>query len=461
MTLQMIRNARPEASSNNSIVGTEIQSLTAVADAVNSSSSQDGLSEEASPGMASPPSPVPARYRTQSDKGRPSGPLGAHATTSGPTGASSITAMSSGASIPKGQALKSSTQLGSEEGGILPLKTTPASKARRVHIQLPSLSADAGTNETQHSPSQISLPVPARYTQARSQYFSQGLESQRVPLEVIEAMGPQTDRSDILLSIHPDPVDRIVKGLKDHEFRNYQIPAQVSRVWIYVTRPIMELRYMAIIGPAKKPGEIDDEAGDGNAEFNTGTKSKFAHELLRVYQLNNSVPLGTLKENGWADSAPQRYCYLPPAAVGQLLANLRCALFEERLEVEADEVATVSQELQDQILSDIVHSTQMLSSDAAHGPDDVDTEVIPSTQGPAAENVGPSFQAPDISFARPSLPGPSRMQKTPVAARKVDFVPSSQATTASQSSTPTRSPEKSVPRPTEPIQFAITARIHG
>ncbi|KAH8887549.1 hypothetical protein GQ53DRAFT_768278 [Thozetella sp. PMI_491] len=324
---------------------------------------------------------------------------------------------------------------------------TPTPKARRVHIELPQSSPEEVLKETPTDCSDLhSSPKLPRDTQGRSQYQSQGLESQRVPLEVIQAMGPQTDRSDVLVSMHPKPVDLIKKGLKNHEFRSVKIPDQVTRMWIYVTKPVMELQYLALVGQAKRPGEITNSHGEGNAAFNSGKmKAKFAHELLQVYQLNNPVSLQTLKENGWAENAPSSHTYLPPAAVGQLLGNLRCALFEEH-----GEGATVSQELQEQLLSDLVHSTQMLTSEALRKESD-EAEVIPSTQEaatPGHVRSASSDRSDDI-FVRPSLPAPSQVQKARTTARKSDFIRPSQATTASESSSPVASPEKSVPRPTQ------------
>ncbi|CAK7206944.1 hypothetical protein SEUCBS139899_009751 [Sporothrix eucalyptigena] len=167
-------------------------------------------------------------------------------------------------------------------------------------------------------------------TQATQQQYSQGFESQRVPLEMIRMMGPQTDRSDIIISIHPEQIRKIVTGAKDHEFRNFKIPHTVSRFWIYATRPVCELQYMAVVAAGfRQPGEIDSESGVGNADFNAGRLvAKFAYKLVQVYQLNNPVSLDVMKKNGWA-GPPRRYDYLPPAVVGALLGNLRCALFED------------------------------------------------------------------------------------------------------------------------------------
>ncbi|KAL2260781.1 hypothetical protein VTK26DRAFT_5119 [Humicola hyalothermophila] len=275
-------------------------------------------------------------------------------------------------------------------------KPTPV--ARKVQIEFPSSSVEELCKETPRKPAQKSSPIYQRQTQARSQYYSQGLESQRVPLEVIQSLGPQTDRSDILISLNPTTVDEIVQGMRDHEFRTYKFPVQVSRCWIYTTQPVNEVKYMATLGPAAEPGEIDNNTGLGNAEFNAGTSDfKFAHKLVQVYQLNNPVPLADMPDNGLGDGPPQRYRYVPPAIVGQLLANLRCALFAEGDEEEGGGMGedggeedgggekgieagvTISQELEEQLRSDILHTTQLLSS--AVRPTHQEEDVIPASQG--------------------------------------------------------------------------------
>ncbi|KAK3941477.1 hypothetical protein QBC46DRAFT_431357 [Diplogelasinospora grovesii] len=387
---------------------------------------------------------------------------------------------------------------------------TPTPVARKVRIELPpSHRAESLSSELSPPPavSKESSPIlprhtqtrSQRFTQVRSQLYSQGWESQRVPMDVIRSMGPQTDRSDILISIHPEPVEEIVNGSKTYEFRNYKFPIQVSRCWIYVTRPVAEVKYMATLGPAKQPGEIDDDGGAGNAEFNSEQSGyKFAHELVQVYQLNNPVPLAEMKENGLGDSAPQKYRYLPPAIVGQLLANLRCALFaeggegEEYEEVEkeaeqetADDTGkTISQELEEQIRSDISHSTQLMLSSEGHGQEEVipESQALPSlattttTTTTRSTTRAVTISSPDLprmtrastriqsqKQSQQNLKTPStvrkssqrrKSQQTPSTVRirkeaRAGPVPPSQATTASEPSSPTQvSPEKSsVPRP--------------
>ena len=63
----------------------------------------------------------------------------------------------------------------------------------------------------------------------------------------------------------------------------------------------------------KKPGEVEDEGGLGNADFNQGLKeSKFAFEILHLYKIRTPLLAPELKEN-YNLSPPQRFAYLPGA----------------------------------------------------------------------------------------------------------------------------------------------------
>ena len=277
-------------------------------------------------------------------------------------------------------------------------------------------------DENESSGSQV--PAETQYTQ--------GLESQRLSLDAINAMGPQTLRSDIMVSLHPEHLSKIVDGTKNHEFRVWKIPEEVSRVWLYATKPVSELRYMCVFGPPKAPGEVGDNYGAGNQAFDEGrTVNKYAYEVLQVYELNDPVSLPEMLRKGWLKSAPQKYNYVPPAVVGALTANLRCALFGG----DGDEVEVVgagtgveaagvteSQELRDQIQSDVAYSTQHPSSEPGHlggeleEEEEEEEEIIPSSQtvrsrnSPSPKRGAGEKEASGASrsaFARPALPRPA------------------------------------------------------
>ncbi|CAH0038104.1 unnamed protein product [Clonostachys solani] len=124
------------------------------------------------------------------------------------------------------------------------------------------------------------------------------------------------DRRDIIISIHPKYVADIVSRVKNHEFRNYLLPASVKRLWIYETSPLSSIRYIATISHGKRPGEICNPDGQSNDEFDRGDLegcAKYAYEILKLEQLPKSYSLNGLKIKGWLKGAPQKYCFLKPA----------------------------------------------------------------------------------------------------------------------------------------------------
>ncbi|KAK8012488.1 hypothetical protein PG991_009863 [Apiospora marii] len=307
-------------------------------------------------------------------------------------------------------------------------------------------------------------------TQACTQSYTQGLESQRVPLETIQATGPISHRSDIIVSIYGEHVKRMVERTKTHEFRSWKMPESVHRVWIYITKPASELRYMFLMGPPKTRGEIDDD-GIGNVEFNQGKKkaATYAYEVLQIYELNNPVSLETMKQHGWP-TAPQKYAYVPPAIIGQLTANLRCALFDEDNEdvdqslirsspVRGSPNVSVSQEIAEQIRSDISHSTQAASDQPEIIPASPTPRkrAAPRPRGSSSRNNGHEEEDDENVFVRPVMPRSLSGALAAAAATGQDsqrnnggnYVRASQATTVSQVSTssPVPSPEKAAPFP--------------
>ncbi|KAK7210043.1 hypothetical protein V2G26_017221 [Clonostachys chloroleuca] len=124
------------------------------------------------------------------------------------------------------------------------------------------------------------------------------------------------DRRDIIISIYPKHVANIVSRDKNHEFRNYLLPASVKRLWIYETSPLSSIRYIATISQGKRPGEICNPDGLENDEFDRVDlegSAKYAYEILKLEQLPESYSLSDLKIKGWLKGAPQKYCFLKPA----------------------------------------------------------------------------------------------------------------------------------------------------
>ncbi|KAE8453216.1 hypothetical protein EG329_011283 [Mollisiaceae sp. DMI_Dod_QoI] len=193
-------------------------------------------------------------------------------------------------------------------------------------------------------------------------------ETQRVSTQHVISMSPRTDNSDIFISIHPQHVVNIVNRTKNHEMRNWAFPASTRRIWIYETKPVSALKYMAEISPPKRPGEIVDEGGLGNADFNGKLRegSWNAYEILQLYELVDPIALSTIISNGWMKAAPQRFAWVRPAVADELIANLRPPFFNHDAEEGPTSSSTDTQEAAEQLLSTIRQFTQpSLSSEPA------------------------------------------------------------------------------------------------
>ncbi|KAI9812830.1 MAG: hypothetical protein M1826_002751 [Phylliscum demangeonii] len=135
--------------------------------------------------------------------------------------------------------------------------------------------------------------------------------------------------TDIVLSIHPHHVANIISRTKDHEFRRYMLPWTVRRLWIYETRPVSAIRYVAIISGAKSPGQLgrDNLSGLRNAEFESGELTeaglaKFAYKILELHQLMPNLPLEEAKSMQWLKGPPQKYNFAKRQMVEDLEETL-------------------------------------------------------------------------------------------------------------------------------------------
>ncbi|EGR51294.1 uncharacterized protein TRIREDRAFT_104617 [Trichoderma reesei QM6a] len=149
-------------------------------------------------------------------------------------------------------------------------------------------------------------PSPAQAEPNRSQVWpDQAFESQRVPLHVLQSFTPVSARTDILLPTPPSVLMSIVDGSETTLRLTYRVPEEVRRFWLF-DHDI--LRYMACVQPGTPRGFLDWE-----------------YSVDQVYELNNPIEEHDMQEEGWVTGQVRRYIYLPPAIVGQLLWNLRCA----------------------------------------------------------------------------------------------------------------------------------------
>lgn len=114
---------------------------------------------------------------------------------------------------------------------------------------------------------------------------------------------------EIVISLKPKFASLIEKNLKNHEFRK-KVPKRVpNKIWIYVTHPVAELKYVAEVNDyIEFPNKISDN-GYGNSEFNIGAKTKYAYPIKKLYKLKRPIGLVELREK-YNFVAPQNFAYI-------------------------------------------------------------------------------------------------------------------------------------------------------
>lgn len=186
-------------------------------------------------------------------------------------------------------------------------------------------------------------------------------ESQRLNTQHFNRMAPRSFDSDIFVTLHPSAMADIVSRLKDHDFRVYRFGSQVVRMWIYEAQPVRMLRYMACIGPAKLPGQIENLDGKGNQQFNAKRQSRnFAYEILSLYELASPLSLAQLRERSWLDTVPRTTKRVPPAVLDELMANLTPPLFtHDERHLEASSSWEDLQDVEAQMMDTMLQFTQV------------------------------------------------------------------------------------------------------
>ncbi|KAL4862893.1 hypothetical protein BDV12DRAFT_178212 [Aspergillus spectabilis] len=122
----------------------------------------------------------------------------------------------------------------------------------------------------------------------------------------------RTSKHDIFMSIKPEHISNIANRTKNHEYRRYLLPSTVQRIWFYTTAPFSRLEYIARISHGKTRGEVPEDGGLGNTEFNAGLKvSKYGYEILELWRLREVIPLKEAIGTGYLRGAPQKYCWVP------------------------------------------------------------------------------------------------------------------------------------------------------
>ncbi|KAB8070202.1 hypothetical protein BDV29DRAFT_160707 [Aspergillus leporis] len=123
----------------------------------------------------------------------------------------------------------------------------------------------------------------------------------------VQARSVRTSKGDILMSIRPEHMNNIAAKSKNHEYRRYLLPSTVRHIWLYTTAPISRIEYVARVSHGKTPGEVPEDGGIGNADFNAGKKvSKYAYEILDLWRLNEPISLKHAIAKGFLKGPPQK-----------------------------------------------------------------------------------------------------------------------------------------------------------
>ena len=105
--------------------------------------------------------------------------------------------------------------------------------------------------------------------------------AQHIPNELI---------SDVVVYIRLEFVPLILNCTKNHKFRKYRLDNSVERLWLFETGLQGAITTVIEIGPAQRPGEINDPSGFGNDMFYAGLKGcKFAYRIYGAYKLKAPI----------------------------------------------------------------------------------------------------------------------------------------------------------------------------
>jgi hypothetical protein len=102
------------------------------------------------------------------------------------------------------------------------------------------------------------------------------------------------------MSIKPTHMTNIALGTKNHEYRRYLLPSSVQRLWLYTTAPVSRIEYVAGISRGKTRGQVVEDGGLGNADFNAGRKaSSYAYEILDLWRCASRFRYGMRLRGGF------------------------------------------------------------------------------------------------------------------------------------------------------------------
>lgn len=112
----------------------------------------------------------------------------------------------------------------------------------------------------------------------------------------------------VFMSIKEIHINRILKRVKNHEFRTKKPKKDFEYIIVYVPTPLKELKYvLKVKPPVVSPNKIDID-GLGNREFNDTIIEKYAYPIEGMYEINRTVKLDELRQK-YNFTAPQSFAY--------------------------------------------------------------------------------------------------------------------------------------------------------
>ncbi|KAH8170840.1 hypothetical protein LIA77_09621 [Sarocladium implicatum] len=306
---------------------------------------------------------------------------------------------------------------------------------QQAHDESTATEKHQSENVTVQTPKRLRKPLPP--PAAATQPF----ESQRLPTALVQSFPPAVHHTDAIIPLPPTDIDLITSGYRTSVTLPYRVVDAVLRFWFWDGAKIQ-------FG-ATRSDDPPTQSSEG------GERVKWEYHLPQVYELNDPMDEAELKASDISCKSIVRYGYMPPSIASGMLWNLGRALFadspsceeleriQEETEGEDDDDdgyetttvsqramqrgrtpastnsagMTISQEVEAQLKSDIAHSTQFVPSDEI---------LVPSTP---EEDRRPT----------PLAQHPQKQQErhnSKELARNVSTIRPSQATTASQCSTP-------------------------
>lgn len=375
--------------------------------------------------------------------------------------------------IPQSTAASSQIERHVSQSPVVPSRTTRSKSASQIHRSSPATVPKLPTPK-------VARPIrkPIRYPLGPSSP-TQIIESQRVPLSVIQALGEVSAQTDAFVIVAPpSQIEQLVSGHRTDLALDHRLPRDVVRLWLFGGDL---MRYVACVEPG---------AAAAAAAAVGGGSGQWTYDIKQIYELNNPLDESDIDAEEWFNRFPTRWAKVPPAIVSQLLSNLKHALFNTDEDVCSTQgttqpaasspprqlrpsqgrrtkgptpsasynSASVSQQVEAQLRSETEQHTQSLPL-----PSDDDI-LVPSTpvhdKAKTPRAVAAAAPPPQLAFT-PRLPNSSTSKRH--SARKTPRpMQPSQATTASQSSTtdekhshPPQQPQsrqKLPPKRTTPMQ---------